>query len=563
MFGGFSYAMIAIVATLTVQFAYFAITYWLSIWTGADEKYEHPNSIFYLSVYAATIIVFLLLQLANNLIYQYGGWAAAKKMHAKLVTAVLSAPISWFDENPIGRAINRFGNDTRSLDTVLIDWLRMSIENWLRFLLRIASIVSIMPIFALPVTIICATGFIIGEMYTRAQISIKRLCSINYSPVFSHFTDSLSGMAVIRARAGMDEIFQNLLAEKLAVHTRSAEAQYNCNRWVSVRSDFCAATVAAAAGCVAYSRSGSAGLVGFSLTNAIGLSQTILTLVRTMNELEIELNSYQRMREYADIEPEERLNEEEQRAKAEAVPASWPASGLIESQDVTARYKNGPNILRNVSFTARPGERIGIVGRTGSGKSTLGLSLLRFVNVPEGRIMIDGIDIKNISLNRLRKSVTLIPQEPVLFSGDVRSNLDPFNESSDTELRSALSACTFIQTPLPENSDPEDHHRQHQQLTLETPVAANGENFSQGQRQVLSLARALCRRSKIVLLDEATASVDQEMDVHMQRVLREMFPNSTIIAIAHRLQTIMDYDRVVVMAEGRIVEYVACSLFQD
>ena len=555
MFGGFFYAVTAIVATLTVQFAYFAITYWLSVWTSAYDEYKHPNSIFYLSVYAATIVLFLLLQLANNLIYQYGGWEAAKKMHAKLVTAVLSAPISWFDENPIGRAINRFGNDTRSLDTVLIDWLRMSIENWLRFLLRIASIVSIMPIFAFPVTIICATGFIIGEMYTRAQISIKRLCSVNYSPVFSHFTDSLSGMAVIRARAGMDEVFQGLLAEKLAVHTRSAEAQYNCNRWVSVRSDFCAASVAAAAGCVAYLRSGSAGLVGFSLTNAIGLSQTILTLVRTMNELEIELNSYQRMREYADIEPEERLDEEEQRKKAEAVPASWPASGLIEFQNVTARYQNGPDVLRNVSFTARPGERIGIVGRTGSGKSTIALSLLRFANVIEGRIMIDGIDIKSILLNRLRKSVTLIPQEPVLFSGDVRSNLDPFDESSDTELRSALSACTFIQPPssTTNTEDPHNHHQQ--QLTLETPVATNGENFSQGQRQVLTLARALCRRSKIVLLDEATASVDQETDMHMQGVLRGVFGNSTIIAIAHRLRTIVDYDRVVVMGEGGIVEY--------
>ncbi|EYE98824.1 putative ABC multidrug transporter [Aspergillus ruber CBS 135680] len=553
MFGGFFYAVTAIVATLTVQFAYFAITYWLSVWTSAYDKYEHPNSIFYLSVYAATIILFLLLQLANNLIYQYGGWAAAKKMHAKLVTAVLSAPISWFDENPIGRAINRFGNDTRSLDTVLIDWLRMSIENWLRFLLRIASIVSIMPVFAVPVTIICATGFIIGEMYTRAQISIKRLCSVNYSPVFSHFTDSLSGMAVIRARAGMDEVFQGLLAEKLAVHTRSAEAQYNCNRWVSVRSDFCAASVAAAAGCVAYFRSGSAGLVGFSLTNAIGLSQTILTLVRTMNELEVELNSYQRMREYADIQPEERLNEEEQQKNAKSIPASWPTSGLIEFQNVTARYQNGPDVLRNVSFIARPGERIGIVGRTGSGKSTLGLSLLRFVNIIEGRITIDGIDIQDILLNRLRKSVTLIPQEPVLFSGDVRSNLDPFNESSDTELRAALSACTFIQTPPP-TTNTEDHHHQQQKLTLSTPVATNGENFSQGQRQVLSLARALCRRSKIVLLDEATASVDQETDMHMQSVLRDIFKDSTIIAIAHRLRTIVDYDRVVVMGGGEIVE---------
>ncbi|OOF95218.1 hypothetical protein ASPCADRAFT_147292 [Aspergillus carbonarius ITEM 5010] len=547
LFGGPSYVPLVVVATISVQFAYFAITYWLSIWTGAYEKYEHPDTLFYLGVYAACILTFLSLQLCNNLIYQYGSWVAVKKTHYRLVTAVLSAPIAWFDQNPIGRAINRFGNDTRSLDTVLVEWLRMSIENMLRFLLRIASVASIMPIFALPAAVICSAGFLIGEMYTRAQVSIKRLTSVNYSPVFSHFTDSLSGLSVIRARHGMDQVFQNLLAEKLAVHARSSEAQYNCNRWVSVRTDFCAASVAAAAGCVAYFWSGSAGLVGFSLTNAIGLSQTILTLVRTMNELEVELNSFQRMMEYAEIEPEEKLGAEEQR-KAAALPASWPTSGRVEFTDVTARYQaDGPDVLRKVSFVAYPGERVGIVGRTGSGKSTLGLSLLRFVDIVGGQVTIDGVNIDQIRLNRLRTSVTLIPQEPVLFSGDVQSNLDPFVESSETELRAALSACTTIHVP----GEP---GKGLQPLSLDTAVAANGENFSQGQRQVLSLARAMCRRSKVVLLDEATASVDHETDMHMQRVLRTMFSDCTIIAIAHRLRTIMDYDRVIVMGDGEIIE---------
>lgn len=557
LFGGYAYALLTIMTTLTVQFAYFAITYWLSIWTGAYTDDESPNSIFYLSIYAVAIAIFLVLQLSNNLIYQYGGWAAAKRMHAKLVKAVLFAPISWFDENPIGRAINRFGNDTRSMDTVLIEWLRMSIENALRFLLRIASIASIMPIFALPAAVICTIGFAVGEMYTRAQVSIKRLCSVNYSPVFSHFTDTLAGMAVIRAREGMDGVFQNLLAERLAVHAQSAEAQYNCNRWVSVRSDFCAASVAAAAGCVAYfnKSDSSAGLVGFSLTNAIGLSQTILNLVRTMNELEVELNSFQRMREYAEIEPEEKTNET---ADSNSIPASWPTSGSVEFQNVTARYAvtDGPDVLRNVSFYIKSGERIALVGRTGSGKSTLGLSLLRFVPIVSGQVLIDGIDISRIPLHRLRTSVTLIPQEPVLFSGDVYLNLDPFGECSDSELSSALSACSSIQVHN-SNTQNENGITQSQSqspLTLQSPVAANGENFSQGQRQVLSLARALCRRSKIVLLDEATASVDHETDMHMQRLLREMFPDSTIIAIAHRLRTIMDYDRVIVMDGGVVVE---------
>ncbi|CRG86082.1 hypothetical protein PISL3812_03085 [Talaromyces islandicus] len=548
-FGGYSFILGAMLSTFLVQTTYFLVTYWLSVWADAydGKSISEINVGFYLSVYAIAILSYLLFQFCNIVFFQTGGWRAARRMHSKLLHSILYAPVSWFDQNPIGRAINRFGNDTRSLDAVLPDYTLRVMDSCLRFLMRITSIAFVIPIFAVPACIVCSIGLIIGELYTRTQVAVRRLCSVNASPIFVHFTDSVAGMSVIRARSDMDQRFQRLLAEKVEVYARAMEAQFNTNRWVSIRSDLCAATVTTVAGVLAYTSNGDPGLVGFSLSNAVGLGQAILTLVRTTNELEVELNSYQRVTEYASIEPEE-----DDMQPRQLPPAHWPSSGQVEFRNVTARYHNGPNVLRDVSFIARPGERIGIVGRTGSGKSTTGLSLLRFTDLVSGSITIDGVDIATIPLNRLRTSIALIPQDPVLFSGNVQSNLDPFGELGETELQAALSACcTSIHITNPED---EDSNNATETLRLDTPVAVNGENFSQGQRQVLGLARAISRRAKVVLLDEATASVDQETDDHIQQLIRSEFADSTIIAIAHRLRTIVDYNRVIVMGGGEVLE---------
>ncbi|KAI0841218.1 abc transporter [Hypoxylon sp. FL0890] len=548
LFGGYPAATLAILNTLLVQVAYFSITFWLSIWTGLSTQGDYSSrEISYLLIYIGTVMAFIFLQVLINYIYQRGGWKAAKTMHQRLVTAVLQAPISWYDNTPVGRIINRFGVDIQSMDSVLVDWLRMTLDNAIRLTLRLASIASIMPIFALPAGVFCLIGFATGEVYARAQISVKRLCAVTISPIFSHFSDTAGGLAVIRARQPMDEVFQQLLADKLAVYMRASEAQYNCNRWVSIRSDFCAATIAVSAGCIAYYKSGSPGLVGFSLTNAIGLSQTILTLVRNMNELEVELNSFQRVAEYADIEPE--ADPAEEASKASKIPAAWPETGYIEFENVTARYsKDGPDILRGVTFYAMPGQRVAIIGRTGSGKSTIARSLLRSTHVVSGTITIDGIDTGRIPLKRLRESISFVPQDSVVFSGDIRSNLDPLGSLDEIELQSVLTACNLIQARDADGQNPSS------ELSVDTQVAGSGKNFSSGQRQILGLARAMCRRSKIVILDEATASVDHETDVRMQQLIRSEFAGSTIITIAHRLRTIIDYDQVIVMDEGKVLE---------
>ncbi|KAI1764440.1 abc transporter [Hypoxylon sp. FL1150] len=549
LFGGYSAATLTILNTLLVQVAYFSITFWLSIWTGLSSRDDYPTrATSYLLVYIGTVTAFISLQLLNNYMYQRGGWKAAKTMHERLVASLFAVPFRWYDATPAGRVVNRFGVDVQSLDGFLVDWLRMSLDNGIRLALRLAGIASVMPVFALPAAVLCLLGFACGEAYARAQISVKRLCAVKMSPLFSHFGDTAAGLAVIRARGQPAiDVFRRRLADRLAVYMRALETQYNCNRWVSVRSDFCAATVAVAAGCIAYWKSGSPGLVGFSLTNAIGLSQTILTLVRNMNELEVELNSFQRVTEYADIEPE--ADPAEEAAKAESVPAAWPSNGHIEFSGVTVRYtQDGPTILRDVTFCARPGQRVAIIGRTGSGKSTITRSLLRSTDVVAGKITIDGVDINSIPLKRLRESVSFVPQDSVIFSGDIRSNLDPLGTLDETELQSILAACNLIQ------ARDDGSQSAGPRLSIHTQVAGNGKNFSNGQRQILGLARAMCRRSKVVILDEATASVDHETDVRMQQLIRSEFSGSTIITIAHRLRTIVDYDHVIVMEEGKVLE---------
>jgi ABC-type multidrug transport system fused ATPase/permease subunit len=580
-FGGYPYAMLALLSAFCTQIAFFSSTLWLAVWTGAYTKEGAINLGFYLGCYACILLTFNLMVPLNNTVFQYGAWRAARTLHTRLTNSVLNVPIKWFDSNPVGTVLNRFSSDMASLDSIIVGWLRMTLDNQIRLCLRIGAIASVLPIFALPAAVLCSIGFGVGEVYTRCQISIKRLTSASNSPIFAHFSETIAGLPTIRAQHGMGEVFGLVLAGHMANYARAYEALYNSNRWVSVRADVIAASVAACAGSIAVvkSQSISAGLVGFSLTNAIGLSQTILQMVRNMNELEVELNSFQRVMEYGGLKSEA---EEIEAAAAEdssslshpPTPASWPSSGKVEFRNFSAGYsKDGPSVLKNITFEAVPGERIGIIGRTGSGKTSLGMSLLRFTTQSAGSISIDNIDISAVDLTRLRQAITIIPQEPTLFAGDVRSNLDPFGEMEDTELNDILRACGCLGDNSPSiplnnkvnelrgrsgesstSSNANSRNQSPQSIRLSTPVTTGGANFSAGQRQIICMARAICRRSKVVLLDEATSSVDSHTDLRIQNVLRTEFKGSTIFTVAHRLDTIADYDRVLVLSAGEIVE---------
>lgn len=549
---------------------------WIAVWVDAYGRGEASNIAFYLGIYGVWSFAELFISAMTFVFYESGGWYAARTLHNLFIESVMSVPLSWYKTTPIGRVVNRFSRDMSSLDNSLVTYLRFCFDAFTRLVFQVGAVGSVMPIFMLPAAVCCLVGIIAGEMYTRTAVAVKRIVSSSQSPLFSQFADSLAGIAIIRARAGMPKTFGDQLAEKLRIFERASESHYNCNRWVALKVDMATTLVTVAAGAIAVSKVGTvaAGLVGFSLTNATTLSQVIIMLVRTMNELEVEMQSFHRIREYALVEPEEKPDEyKEPTAYTDdetlEMPADWPRSGEVEFRDVTIKYDpDGPEILKNINLKFAAGERVAVVGRTGSGKSTLVLSMLRFSNIVSGKILFDGVDITSFSRKRLREALTIIPQEAVLFSGDVASNLDPTGEVPKEVVTRALQYCSGIasfeyqeveeEEDAAESQDTNGTHSDTQKISLTTSVKAKGENFSHGQRQVLSLCRALVRKSKLMLLDEATASMDYETDQGIQQVLRkelnEHGRDRTLVTIAHRLKTIIDYDKVVVLSAGSVLE---------
>ncbi|OTB08206.1 hypothetical protein M426DRAFT_317317 [Hypoxylon sp. CI-4A] len=579
LFGNPISAMGALAMSILSTASFVGTGLWIAVWVDAYGKDDAYDIGFYLGIYAVWSLADVLFQGLTYLAYENGGWFAARTLHTTFITAMMSVPLSWFKATPVGRVVNRFSRDMDSIDNMLAGMLRMCADVLLKLILQIVAVGSVLPVFMIPAAACCFVGIIAGELYTRTAVAVKRLVSSSQSPLYAQFADSLAGLAVIRARANMPQIFGDQLADKIRIFSRASEAQFNCNRWVALKVDMMTTLVTVSAGVIAVSKAGlvAAGLVGFSLTNATTLSQLIIMLVRANNELEIEMQSFHRVREYAAVEPEEKSDEyksisEYSDSPQLSMPENWPSSGEIEFRNVTIKYDlDGPEILKNINLKFSAGERVAVVGRTGSGKSTLVLSLLRFTNIVSGQIFFDGVDITKFPRRKLREALTIIPQEAVLFNGDVRSNLDPTGTIPTETLEKALQYCSGIASfQYHQNRDRVQNGNGHTNgvhsdgpipdigINLSTPVKPKGENFSHGQRQVLSLCRALVRKSKLMLLDEATASMDYETDQGIQEVLRkelnEHGRDRTLVTIAHRLKTIIDYDRVVVMSAGSVLE---------
>jgi ATP-binding cassette subfamily C (CFTR/MRP) protein 1 len=472
------------------------------------------------------------------------GTNASKRMLERAITRALRAPMSFFDTTPLGRITNRFSRDVDVMDNNLTDAMRMYFLTLAMILSVFALIIAYFYYFAIALGPLFLLFLFSASYYRASAREMKRFESVLRSTVFAKFSEGLSGTACIRAYGLQDRFILDI--RKAIDEMDSAYFLTFANqRWLSTRLDVIGNLLVFVTGIlVVTSRFNvSPSISGLVLSYILAIVQMIQFTVRQLAEVENGMNATERLHYYGT-----QLEEEAPLHTIEVRP-SWPESGDIVFNDVQMRYReNLPLVLKGLSMHVRGGERIGIVGRTGAGKSSIMSTLFRLVELSGGSIAIDGLDISTIGLHDLRSRLAIIPQDPTLFKGTIRSNLDPFNEHTDLELWSALRQSDLITAEA--SLDDKSPGRIH----LDGIVEDEGLNFSLGQRQLMALARALVRGSQIIVCDEATSSVDMETDEKIQRTIATGFKGKTLLCIAHRLKTIINYDRICVMDQGKIAE---------
>ncbi|KNC96889.1 uncharacterized protein SPPG_07717 [Spizellomyces punctatus DAOM BR117] len=648
--GGFVFLMALIFAYLTVQLSTIGQDWWLKSWAaayrratyrvtmggsespqivlsvfptyhlGPSSKLEDRKGVnYYLIIYALIGLLTMLTLFIRILVNCTGSLHASRHLHSAMLARLLHAPMRFFDTTPMGRILNRFSKDVQSLDQEVAAFGGDFLSNTVAAVGVVAVVAVVTPVFLGGIVPIALIYISVARLYLRTSRELKRLESTTRSPIFSHFSETIVGASTIRAYGAEDKFMKENYA-RVDTNHRAFFYLWVSNRWLGVRVDLVGAMVsfcsaAAILATVHWGHGMDPGAAGLSLSYALTFTDSLLWVVRMHALMEMSMNSVERIQEYLSIEQEAPPVIEGSRP-----PVSWPAAGRVEFQDLTVRYSADLTpVLRHVNFIAKAGEKVGIVGRTGAGKSTLSLALFRFLEASGGRILVDDIDISQIGLQDLRSRLTIIPQDPILFTGTVRSNLDPFSEHTDLQLWTALrrahlldSHATAVSIPGRDAAGvscdgsslttnlvqdrtgslvPSRHqsltptptlsrrasvnslasetrttrrrssntslasYRSANILTLDTIVSEGGQNFSQGQRQLLCLARALLRSCKVIVLDEATASVDHETDARIQETIRTEFRGATLLCVAHRLRTVADYDKILVLSQGTVAEF--------
>lgn len=530
----------------------------------------------YLVVYVCISVTACIIGTARYLALMIAGIEASRNLFDDLTYAVLRAPLRWLDTVPLGRVLNRFTTDIYSVDVRLGYDIGMLVENGLELsgiLIAGMAVSPIAIIFAIVILLICVR---MSMTYLAGAREMKRLESTTRSPIFDHLGSCLTGIATIRAFNKVDTYVQTMFM-KISIHARTEWNLWLFNMWLDYRMNIVGvifSTMTAAV--VVYFHNIPASLAGFGLSFALKYNGAIVMVLRQYANFELDMNATERVIEYANIEIEDQDGMD--------APAYWPTEGRVEVDNLVVGYSPDlPPVLNGLSFAMEKNQRVGVVGRSGAGKSSLTLALFRFLEARQGHISIDGLDISKIKLHDLRSRLAIIPQDPVLFSGTVRTNLDPFNAHSDSELYEALERVSLVslddadtlvsdasmESPISRAATPTSAAEtvsSYRALrvkdsglfsSLSSTITEGGLNLSQGQRQLLCLARAIVSRPKIMVLDEATSAVDKETDALIQRSIRSEFGRnaSTLLVIAHRLSTIADFDRILVIDAGKAVEF--------
>uniref|UniRef100_UPI0037E899EE ATP-binding cassette sub-family C member 4-like n=1 Tax=Semicossyphus pulcher TaxID=241346 RepID=UPI0037E899EE len=544
--------LIVLVVNILAQGAYILQDWWLAYWADAQDTLSANNTTivngtnvtkeldidFYLGVYAGLTIATIIFGFIRNLVLFHVLVRSAQCLHNRMFDAILRTPVRFFDINPIGRVLNRFSKDIGQLDSNMPWTLVDFIQVFLQILGVIAVSVSVIPWILIPVLPLLIIFIFLRRYFLQTSRDVKRLESTTRSPVFSHLSSSLQGLWTIRA-FGAEERFQKAFDGHQNLHSEAWFLFLTTSRWFALRLDgICSIFVTITTfGCLLLKDQLDAGSVGLALTYSVTLMGMFQWGVRQSAEVENMMTSVERVVEYTELESEAPWETDKR------PPPDWPGKGLVTFDKVSFSYSSdGPIVLKNMKAMFRPQEKVGIVGRTGAGKSSLVSALFRLAE-PQGKIYIDGVLTSEIGLHDLRQKMSIIPQDPVLFTGSMRKNLDPFNYHSDEELWNALREVQLksVVEELPGK--------------LETVLAESGSNFSVGQRQLVCLARAVLRKNRILIIDEATANVDPRTDELIQKTIRDKFRECTVLTIAHRLNTIIDSDRILVLDAGRIHAY--------
>ncbi|KAI9333757.1 hypothetical protein DFJ73DRAFT_799177 [Zopfochytrium polystomum] len=534
--GGIPMALFTLLLLILAQLARIGTDLWLSWWLAVRFPLA---SYWYLDIYLLWGVLQILTSFASGIVFAYIGALAAKRLHDRALHRVFRAPLSFFDATPVGRVLNRFSRDVDTLDSLLPEAARLLGYTFSLVLGTVLLIVAVFPLFAVALAPAVVVYVVLQNYYRATSRELKRLDNVTRSPLFAHFSACFSGLTTIRAY-GVEAQFAAKNRELLDWNNRAYYPLLLTQRWLGLRLELIGALLIffAALFAIIARNSVGASVAGLAISYSLQVTGVLNWCVRVATDTEQNMVSAERLIEFDSLP-----SEAPEVIQGSRPPSGWPTRGAIEIRNLTLRYRPHLSpVLKGLTLTLPSGQKTAIVGRTGAGKSTLLLALLRLVEPSSGAILIDGVDVSTLGLHDLRRGVAVIPQDPVLFAGTLRDNLDPFGEHDDAAVWDALRRCG-LEKAVVENP-----------ARLEMLVVEGGENWSTGQRQLICLARAMLKDAAVVVMDEATASVDLATDDFIQAAIRTDFADKTVVTIAHRLNTVIDYDAIVVLADGRVAE---------